>query len=72
MGKGVRALSTYDFFKMTAYGLLSGFFSVRDIEISTRANGSKLYHAGLPQLKRSTFCDASDQRSDGETAPPCF
>ncbi|MDR1948702.1 MAG: DUF4372 domain-containing protein, partial [Spirochaetaceae bacterium] len=60
--KGVRTLSTYDFFKMMIYGLLSGCFSVRDIEISMRANGSRLYHAGLPQLKRSTFCDAMEKR----------
>jgi hypothetical protein len=56
--KGVRTLSTYALFKMMVYGLLSGYFRVRDIAISMRANGSKGYHAGLPQLKRSTFCDA--------------
>jgi putative transposase len=27
-----------------------------------RANRSKGYHAGLPQLKRSTFCDAMEKR----------
>jgi hypothetical protein len=36
--------------------------SVREIENSLRANSSKLYHAGLPQLKRSTFCDAMEKR----------
>ncbi|GHV12429.1 IS4 family transposase [Spirochaetia bacterium] len=60
--KGVRALKTYDFFKMMAYGQLSGSFSVREIENSMKANSTKLYHAGLPQLKRSTFCDAMEKR----------
>jgi hypothetical protein len=36
--------------------------SVREIENSLLANSSKLYHAGLPQLKRSTFCDAMEKR----------
>jgi hypothetical protein len=60
--KGVRTLSTFDFFRMMAYGQLSGCFSVREIENSLLANSSKLYHAGLPQLKRSTFCDAMGKR----------
>jgi putative transposase len=60
--KGVRTLSTFDFFKMMVYGQLSGCFSVREIENSQQANGSKLYHAGLPLLKRSTFCDAMEKR----------
>ena len=60
--KGVRTLSTFDFFRLMVYGQLSGCFSVREIENSLRANSSKLYHAGLPQLKRSTFCDAMEKR----------
>jgi hypothetical protein len=60
--KGVRTLSTFDFFKMIVYGQLSGCFSVREIENSLLANSSKLYHAGLPPLKRSTFCDAMGKR----------
>jgi hypothetical protein len=60
--KGVRNLPTFDFFKMMVYGQLSGCFSVREIENSLRANASKLYHAGLPLLKRSTFCDAMEKR----------
>jgi hypothetical protein len=62
--KGVRTLSTFDFFKQMIYGRLSGCFSVREIENSQRANSSKLYHAGLPQLKRSTFCDAMEKRDN--------
>ncbi|MDR3058030.1 MAG: DUF4372 domain-containing protein, partial [Prevotella sp.] len=60
--KGVRTLTTYDFFKMMIYGQLSGCFSVREIENSMKANGTKLYHAGLQQPKRSTFCDAMEKR----------
>jgi hypothetical protein len=60
--KGTRTLSTFDFFKQMVYGQLSGCFSVREIENSLLANSSKLYHAGLPQLKRSTFCDAMEKR----------
>jgi hypothetical protein len=60
--KGVRTLSTFNFFKVMVYGQLSGCFSVREIENSLLANSSKIYHAGLPQLKRSTFCDAMEKR----------
>jgi hypothetical protein len=62
--KGVRTLPTWDFFKMMAYGQLSGCFSVREIENVMKANGSKLYHAGLSPLKRSTFCDAMEKRDN--------
>jgi hypothetical protein len=62
--KGARTLSTYNFFKMMAYGQLSGCFSVREIENTMKANGSQLYHAGLSQLKRSTFCDAMKKRDN--------
>jgi hypothetical protein len=62
MDKGVRTLSTFDFFKIMVYGQLSGCLSVRETENSQRANSAKLYHAGLPQLKRSTFCDAMEKR----------
>jgi hypothetical protein len=61
--KGVRTLSTFDLFRMMVYGQLSGCFSVREIENSFLANSSKLYHAGLPRLKRSTFCDAMEKRN---------
>jgi hypothetical protein len=60
--KGV-CLKTYDFFKGMVYGQLSGCFSVREIENSMKANGNRLYHAGLQQMKRSTFCDAMEKRN---------
>jgi hypothetical protein len=31
-------------------------------EFTTKANSSRLYHAGLQQVKRSTFCDAMEKR----------
>jgi hypothetical protein len=60
--KGVGTLSTFDFFRAMIYGQIAGCFSVREIENSLLANSSKLYHAGLPQLKRSAFCDAMERR----------
>jgi hypothetical protein len=44
------------------YAQVSGCFSVREIEASLRANGNRLYHAGLKPAKRSTFCDALEKR----------
>jgi hypothetical protein len=60
--KGVTTLPTYDFLKQMVYGQLSGCFSIREIENSLSANSSKLCHAGVPRLKRSTFCDAMGKR----------
>jgi hypothetical protein len=44
------------------YGLVADCFSVREIEASMKANGSRLYHAGLKRIKRSTFCDSLGKR----------
>ena len=59
----VRVLSCWDLFKTMLYGLVADCFSVREIEASMKANGSRLYHAGLKLVKRSTFCDALEKRS---------
>ena len=58
----VRTLSCYNLFKAMLYGLISSCFSVREIETSMRVNGNRLYHSGLKQIKRSTFCDALEKR----------
>jgi len=59
----VRTFSCFDLFKAMIYGQASGCFSVREIEASMKANGNRLYHAGLSQpIKRSTFCDALEKR----------
>jgi hypothetical protein len=57
-----RTLQCWDLFKTMIYAQISGCFSVREIETSMRANGNRLYHAGLKQVKRSTFCDALEKR----------
>ena len=61
----VRVLSCYDLLKTMLYGLISNCFSVRELETSMRVNGNRLYHAGLKQIKRSTFCDALEKRPNG-------
>jgi hypothetical protein len=58
----IRVLSCWDLFKSMLYALISNCFSVREIEASMRANKNRLYHAGLKQIKRSTFCDALEKR----------
>jgi hypothetical protein len=60
--KGARTLSTFDFFKQMVHGQLAICFSVREIENALLANSSKLYHDGVPQLKRSNFRDAMEKR----------
>jgi len=57
-----RTLSCWDLFKSMLYALISNCFSVREIEASMRVNGNRLYHSGLKQIKRSTFCDALERR----------
>ena len=59
-----RVLSCWDLFKTMLYALISTCFSVREIETSMRVNGNRLYHAGLKQIKRSTFCDALEKRKN--------
>jgi transposase len=58
----VRTLTCFNLFKAMLYGLISKCFSVREIETSMRVNGNRLYHSGLKQIKRSTFCDALEKR----------
>ena len=59
----VRKLPCYELFKSMIYGQTSGCFSVRELETSLRVNRSRLYHAGIKEIKRSTFCDALEKRS---------
>jgi hypothetical protein len=58
----IRVFSCWDLFKTMLYALISSCFSVREIEASMRANRNRLYHAGLKQIKRATFCDALEKR----------
>jgi hypothetical protein len=57
----VRYFRAYDLFKSLLYGLITGCFSVREIEKSMTANSNRLYQAGLKQVKRSTFCEALER-----------
>src|SRR5215510_12339960 len=57
-----RVLTCWDIFKTLLYAQISGCFSVREIETSMKVNKSRLYHAGLKQVKRSTLCDALASR----------
>jgi len=59
----IRKLSCYDLFKAMIYGQAAGCFSVREIETSMNASAGRLYHAGIKQIKRSTFCDALGKRN---------
>ena len=58
----VRTFTCYDLFKSLLYGLICGCFSVREIETSMLVNTNRLYHCGINQVKRSTFCDALENR----------
>ena len=44
------------------YAQISQCYSVREIETSMRVNKNRLYHSGLKEIKRSTFCDALEKR----------
>ena len=61
----IRVLSCYDLFKTMIYGLIANCFGVREIVTSMLANGNRLYHAGLKPVKRSTFCDALENKPNG-------
>lgn len=45
------------------YAQASGKQSLRDIQQGLQANPSRLYHLGLPPIKRSTLSDANSKRS---------
>jgi hypothetical protein len=44
------------------YAQASGKDSLRDIEQAFKVNSERLYHLGLPQIKRSTLADANTTR----------
>jgi hypothetical protein len=45
------------------YAQASGKQSLRDIQQGLEANSNRLYHLGLPPIKRSTLADANSNRS---------
>ena len=58
----VRKLPCHDLFKTMIYGQAAGCFSVRELATTMKVNRSRLYHCGLKEIKRSTFCDALVKR----------
>jgi hypothetical protein len=57
-----RTLSCQDLLKTMLYGQIIDAYSIREIESSLGANESRLYHCGLKKVKRSTLCDAMENR----------
>jgi hypothetical protein len=61
---GVRSLSCSEQFRAMAFAQLTWRESLRDIEASLSANGSKLYAMGFRSpVKRSTLADANESRN---------
>jgi len=60
--KHVRRFSTKDLFSCVLYGQVTNSFSIREMEHGLAANRNRLYHAGLSEIKRSTFADALAKR----------
>jgi hypothetical protein len=59
----VRTLSCAEQFRAMAFAQLTWRESLRDIEVSLSANGSKLYAMGFrAAVKRSTLADANESR----------
>ena len=61
----VRSLSSFNLLKVLIYGQITHAFSVREIESSLAAHGSRLYHNGMKTVKRTTLCDALEKRDPG-------
>ena len=59
----VRRLRTLDQFLALLYGQLAGAASLREIEDGLGSHATRLYHAGLRPVSRSTLADANRLRS---------
>lgn len=57
-----RTLSCQDLLKTLLYGQIIDAYSIREIESSLGANEARLYHYGMKKVKRSTLCDAMENR----------
>lgn len=58
----VKRFSCWNQFVALLFGQATGRNSLRDIETGMFAQSPKLYHLGLPVVKRSTLADANQQR----------
>ncbi len=59
----VKRFDCWDQLTTLLYAQASGKDSLRDIEQSLRVNDSRLYHLGLPSIKRSTLAESNQNRS---------
>jgi len=59
----VKKFSCWNQYTALLYAQASGKESLREIEQGLHLNNRRLYHLGLPQLKRSTLADANQRRS---------
>jgi IS4 transposase len=60
--KGVRTLSTRQLLLALLFAQISEAKSLRDIELLLESQAARRYHAGLPQVRRSTLADAAQRR----------
>lgn len=59
----VKRFNCWNQFTTLLYAQASGKDSLREIEHGFMAHSDRLYHLGLPQIKRSTLADANKTRS---------
>ncbi len=59
----VKSFTSWNQLTVMLYAQVSGKDSLRDIQNSLTAQSYKLYHIGLPSVKRSTLADANQTRS---------
>jgi hypothetical protein len=60
--KHTRCFTTKELFSSVLFGHITNSDSIREIKHGLLANRSRLYHAGLSEIKRSTFADALAKR----------
>lgn len=59
----VKCFDCWNQFTVLLYAQASGKDSLREIEHGLTVNSDRLYHLGLPQIRRSTLADANKTRS---------
>jgi len=60
--KRTRQLHTREQLLTMIYAQVSGARSLRDVEAMLESHAARLYHSGLPRIKRSTLADANQKR----------
>lgn len=59
----VKVMTTWQQFIGLLYAQSTGKQSLREINLGLEANSARLYHLGMPVLKRSTMSDANNKRN---------